>query len=97
MFEADKIEQRAEAGELSIVVLKSRDVRPVLRMPAGTQSQIVAYVDSNGSHVAEAHRYLKLDGTLAASGKPDPKALRRGNTVYRPWWSTSLREHLGLR
>ena len=86
MFDADRIENRHAIGELSIIVLKSHDARPELHMPPGTLSQLVAYVDGAGNHLAVAHRYLKPDGTLAASGRPDPKVLRRGNTLYRPWW-----------
>src|SRR5262245_4889386 len=86
MFEEDRIEARHAAGELSIVILKSHDARPELLMIPGTLSQLVAYVDGRGNHVAVAHRYLKPDGTLAASGRPDPKTLRRGDTLYKPWW-----------
>lgn len=88
MFQADSIEARAAAGDLSIVVLKSHPARSELKMDPGTVSQLIAYVDSAGTHVAVAHRYLKPDGTLAASGRPDPKVLRRGNTLYKPWWSS---------
>ncbi len=93
MFDADKIEQRAAAGELRIIVLKSHDARPELNMVPGTQSQLIAYVAADGEHVSEAHRYLKPDGSLGASGRPDPKGLLRGNTLYRPWWGTSVRQH----
>jgi len=66
MFDADRIENRHAIGELSIIVLKSHDARPELHMPPGTLSQLVAYVDGAGNHLAVAHRYLKPDGTLAA-------------------------------
>lgn len=32
--------------------------------------------------VATAHRYLLSDGTLGASGKPDPKAMKHDGKFY---------------
>ncbi len=43
--------------------------------PFCTHSQIIAYVDSRKNLIAEIHRYLRPDGTLGASGRPDPKRL----------------------
>lgn len=92
MFDEQNVEARAEAGELTVIVLKSRDARPELRFPPGTQSQLIAYVASSGEHVAEAHRHLRPDGRLAASGRPDPKALLVAGILYTPWWGTSMRD-----
>jgi len=86
MFQEDQIEARTAAGELSIVVLKSHAARAALNMAPGTLSQLIAYVDRDRTHVAIAHRYLKPDGGLAASGRPDPKVVRRADTLYKPWW-----------
>jgi hypothetical protein len=46
---------------------------------------MIAYVESWGRQreVARAHRYLRPNGTLGASGKPDPKTVRIGRTLYR--------------
>lgn len=93
MFEADRLEERARASKLTIRVLKSHEAPPSLQMPPGTQSQMVAFVDPDGTYLAEAHRYLLPDGRLGASGRHDPKALRRGGVVYKPWWGTTLGEH----
>jgi hypothetical protein len=90
MFAEDKIEERAAGGDLSIIVLKNHGARPELRMEPGTQSQLIAYANAQGNHVATAHRYLKPGGTLAASGRPDPKSLVRGDTLYSPWWGTAI-------
>lgn len=43
--------------------------------PPGTLSQIVAYLDSQGHPVAIVHQYLRRDGTIGGSGRPDPKKL----------------------
>jgi len=94
MFNADRIEERAASGELTVVVLVSRDARPELKMPLGTKSQRIAYVDAHGNHLAVAHRYLRPDNSLAASGRPDPKGLVRGNVLYIPWWGTNIGDHL---
>lgn len=50
--------------------------------PHGTRSQTIRYSDTNGQWVAVVHQYLRPDGTLGATGKPDPKRLRVGNTVF---------------
>ena len=42
--------------------------------PSGTLSQRVRYLDENGV-VARAHRFVRPDGELGASGLPDPKAV----------------------
>ena len=48
-----------------------------------TRSQIVAYTDMAGLIVARVHQYLRPDGTLGASGRPDPKFLLYEGTVYK--------------
>lgn len=50
--------------------------------PDGTRSQVIRYYDSNGQWVVTIHQYLRPDGTLGATGKPDPKRLRIGHTIY---------------
>lgn len=37
---------------------------------------------SGGLEVAKAHRYLRRDGTIGASGKPDPKSFFDGDTLF---------------
>ena len=47
-------------------------------LPPGTVSQEVHYFDTDGGKLrrrAIVHQYLQPDGTLGASGKPDPKWL----------------------
>jgi hypothetical protein len=50
-------------------------------MPAGTRSQIIAYREGNTT-VAEVHQYLLPDGSLGASGVPDPKRLLINGLLY---------------
>lgn len=56
---------------------------PKAFLPACTRSQVVVYLDQSSRMVAIVHQYLKPDGTLGASGNPDPKALRHEGVLYR--------------
>lgn len=49
--------------------------------PMGTRSQFIRYSDK-GRWVVEIHQYLRPDGTLGASGRPDPKRLRLEGIIY---------------
>ena len=50
--------------------------------PPGTLSQILAYLDSQGRQMAIVHQYLRKDGSIGGSGRPDPKKLFYQGTVY---------------
>ena len=52
-------------------------------MPPCTLSQIVKYLDASGRPVAVVHQYLLANGTLGASGRPDPKWLLHDGTILR--------------
>ena len=69
-----------EAGRLREVVVKDRPC-PLASEPAGTRSQMVAYFDGV-RRVALVHRYLRPDGTVGASGMPDPKELLDDGVLY---------------
>jgi hypothetical protein len=43
---------------------------------------MIAYFDGDGQRVAVVHQYLRTDGTLGASGRPDPKRLLEGGVLY---------------
>ena len=67
---------RVVRGELLQVVLKDRHPSlPRANEPYCTRSQLVGFVDPAGVRVALVHRYLRVDGSLGASGLPDPKRL----------------------
>lgn len=51
--------------------------------PYWTRSQIIAYRDEDGTTLARVHRYLRTDGTIGASGKPDPKFIRYNGVAYK--------------
>lgn len=52
------------------------------QLPYCTHSQILRYYDKNGELCLVLHQYLKPNGMIGGSGKPDPKRLLLGNTAY---------------
>jgi len=53
--------------------------RTLRRMPFVVAS---SYLDGFGNPVAEAHEFIRADGSRAASGMPDPKRLIDGKRRY---------------
>lgn len=78
---------RIERGELIETVRTQRHpTRPLAREPHCTWSQLVEYrdvVDRQLVRVAVTHRYLRPDGTIGLSGRPDPKQVRHEGKIYR--------------
>jgi hypothetical protein len=71
-------------GEIEAKV--TRDKHPpwiAAWVPFCTYSQEVSYRRKDGCEVARVHQYLRPDGTLGASGLPDPKRLLMGDVKYR--------------
>jgi hypothetical protein len=58
----------------------AQDLCRKLRMPLGSQSQIVAYRVPGLGKVALVHQYVRPDGTVR--GRPDPKYLVIDGTMY---------------
>lgn len=52
-------------------------------LPPGTISQEIMLRDRNGDDVAKIHQFLCPDGTLGASGFPDPKRIFTKRRSYR--------------
>jgi len=71
-----------EAGEL--VAFVERDtVAHGSWLPSGTRSQILHYYTRDLKiKVAIVHQYLRPDGTLGGSGKPDPKQVFDDGVIY---------------
>lgn len=83
LFNAGRIHERAEAGEFEIRILKSGHPSPARSgQPFCTRSQMLAYHVPNGKRIALAHRYLRPDGTIGASGRPDPKRLLQDDKIF---------------
>lgn len=83
IFNRDRLWERAQSGEFAEQVLRAGHPAPALSgEPHCTQSQIVAYLLPDGTKVATVHQYMRPDGTLGASGRPDPKALVKDGVLY---------------
>jgi hypothetical protein len=78
---------RIQAGEITTVVLRGANKHPspiLAHEPFCTESQEVSYRDPvTGQELARAHRYLRRDGTIGASGFPDPKRVYLNGILYR--------------
>jgi hypothetical protein len=78
---------KVSKGELIEIVRSEGTPQQRANQPAGTRSQIVEYFGSAGGHlekVAIVHRYLRPDGSLGGSGKPDPKRILHDGIMFAP-------------
>jgi hypothetical protein len=83
MFNEGQYWEEAQKGILKTRVLADKHPSPPrAREPVCTRSQYVIYLDKNGKKVAGVHQYLRRDGTIGASGRPDPKELLVDGTLY---------------
>src|SRR2546421_11855540 len=69
-------------GQLFEKVYREEPAQKRSGEPPGTLSQIVAYLDTQGRQVAIVHQYLRKDGTIGGSGRPDPKKLFYKGNIY---------------
>jgi hypothetical protein len=81
MFNDGQYWERLQAGQLVGVVGASRHPGPSFE-PFCTFSQIVRYYTPTQERVAVVHQYLRPDGTIGGSGRPDPKAISTGGILY---------------
>jgi hypothetical protein len=83
MFNEGGLWQQVQSGELQERLLKSGHPTPApAAEPYCTRSQMVGYYKATGGRVALVHQYLRPDGTVGASGRPDPKALVVDGVLY---------------
>jgi hypothetical protein len=83
MFNERRFWKRAQRGEFQQVLYWEGKTSPP-HQPPGTRSQVIRYIDKHGVEVARVHQYLRRDGTLGASGRPDPKRLFIKGILYLP-------------
>lgn len=81
LFNDGGYEEKVAADELIAVVEREHPARPQAGEPAGTLSQMIWYFDSSMNRVALVHQYLRPDGTIGGSGRPDPKRLLLDNEI----------------
>ncbi|MCS7051642.1 MAG: hypothetical protein NZL87_08520, partial [Thermomicrobium sp.] len=79
LFHDSGLLDRYVRGELREETKRSRHVEDQQHPFYCTQSEVVRLFDGE-TKVAVVHRYRRADGTLAASGLPDPKMVRLGGT-----------------
>lgn len=79
-FNSENLYQRLQDGRIRQVIMKDKLCR-LSTEPPGTRSQIVAYYDGR-QKIALVHQYLRADGSIGASGLPDPKELLQGGILY---------------
>jgi len=82
IFRDGRFEDLVAYGVLSEKLIREGPAGDRANQPPGTKSQMVAYVDNHGKQAALIHQYVKPDGTLGASGKPDPKKVFQNGTLY---------------
>jgi len=85
-FNNSELSSQIEAGELEPIMLENRHLtKPEERRvpePFCTHHQTKRYLNVDGDLILETTSYLRPDGTLGASGKPDPKRMRVGNRLW---------------
>jgi hypothetical protein len=84
IFNEDRFAERGDVGELRVRITRSKEVltAKVKDWIPGTLSQELKYYNEDNILVAKAHRYLRPDGKLAASGMIDPKRVVRDGVMY---------------
>jgi hypothetical protein len=85
MFNEGHYLEQAKQGILTSRLMRdSHPSPPRANEPICTRSQYIIFIDRNGKKVAAVHQYLRPDGTLGASGLPDPKELYINGVLYIP-------------
>lgn len=77
-FNEGQFYQRAINGELTAVLRPGGSRHPTKlpeNIPYCSYSQMLIYLNDRGESVALVHQYLLPDGSIGASGLPDPKLL----------------------
>ena len=85
IFNERRLTEAVEAGELTIQMKRDRHPSPPRAdEPICTRSQAIAYLDAEGRTVAVVHQFTRQDGSIGASGRPDPKLLLHEGEILLP-------------
>lgn len=84
LFNESALVQRAAGGAVIARVTRVSPTHSEGHPLPGTRTQLVSYEASDGTVLAKASQFVLPDGTLAASGRPDPKWLRVGIEALIP-------------
>src|SRR5271168_3101803 len=84
LFKRHRFLEKVKSGELTEQTTRdTHPTRTVAAEPFCTRTQEVSYLDSTRNEVARVHQYLRRDGTIGATGRPDPKRLVIRGQLYR--------------
>ncbi len=67
---------------LKCILSHNQPAKPHSGQVHGTLSQVIKCYDDSGMLVLVVHQFLKPDGTIGASGKPDPKRIVQNGIDY---------------
>ena len=85
MFNDGRYWEQTKQGILqAILVADNHPSSPRANEPICTRSQYIIYINRDGRKVAGVHQYLRRDGKIGASGRPDPKELLIDGILYMP-------------
>jgi hypothetical protein len=83
-FNRGRYYERTLEGSLSANIERNtHPSRTEASEPFCTHTQAVSYLDTNQQEVARVHQYLRPDGLIGASGRPDPKRILENGIMYR--------------
>jgi hypothetical protein len=83
MFNDGQYWEKVQNGQWTAVILESRFSDALTEENVAITSVMVSYRDENEDEMARVHQYQRPDGSLAASGLPDPKRLFKDGVLYR--------------
>lgn len=75
--------EKVQKQEWTTHTLESRISDALTEETVQITSAMLSYHDENGNEVARVHQYMRPDGSIAASGRPDPKRLVQDGVLYR--------------
>lgn len=81
-FNSREFHQRAQEGEFIVEVHDEYHPKSIQHEPFCTWSRTYRYLTQDREPVALVHQYDRPDGTIGASGKPDPKSLVVAGEVW---------------
>ena len=84
LFYENQLLQKINKHELTLVLLKERHSDPIKSGQVFcTYSQLLSIQDDKGNDIARAHQYKRPNGTIGASGMPDPLWMFIGGVIYK--------------
>ena len=84
LFNNSEYPEMITAGTLKRTLLKRSHLQNPDRGigPYCTHSESHLYTSNDGQQFVIVHQYVRPDGTLGASGKPDPKKIKLEDRIY---------------